>query len=233
MHGQRHRVRIGCDGADFRPWIAAGQGQEGVDLDIQRKGERLVSQRRAAVAVDGEIALAGIGELAGRADRVAGQEAGEVDQHALAILGDDVGAPDDRAGEGLPGGTGFVGAGAQRAVAGVFELGEDAVIDAEEAQDLRRCAQPSVETDRIGTQTGCQAGGVDHAAQGTVFLLGELGEDAAVAGVDMQREEAVAALKPVGFLRPVLGEGRRGHGEGERAASGAPKANGFHDLEVS
>ena len=213
---QRHRFRIGRDRADFRARIGGLQGQERVDLDILREGPGGLCQRGAAGLVDRETALIGVRQLVGRPDRIAGKEAGEIDQHPALFLGQDVRAPDHRAGKGLPGRPRFVGIGTDGAVAGILELGKDAVIDAEEAQDLRTGAQAPVKPDRVGPETGGQARRVDHPAQRAVIAGTQLGQDAAVRLVDKQRHEAVPTLQPFRFGCPVLSQGGGRDGKAER-----------------
>lgn len=136
VYRQRHRSGVRRDGADLRPRLAAGQGQQGVDFHVFRKGQCGLGERRAALGIDGETALVGIGQPGGHADRITGEKAGQIDQDAISLLGNDVGAPDHRAGEGLPGSPCLVLAGTDGPVAAILELGEDAVIDPEETQDL-------------------------------------------------------------------------------------------------
>ena len=229
VHGQRYRLRVGRDGPHFRTRIVGPQRQEGIDFNIQREGEGAVGQRGAAVGIDREIALSRRVQLAGRADGVAGQEAGHVDQHPALVFGDDVGAPDHRAGKGLPGRAGLVQIRTDSAITGVFELGKDPVVDPEEAQDLGFGPQATVQSDRIRAKPRGQAGRIDHAAQRAVILDGELGQDASVAGVDVQRDKAVATLQPLCAVAPVVGHGQRaGKKDGDRAADGAPEIAGIH-----
>ena len=142
---RRHNLR-------FR--IVTRQCQEGIELGIVRKAQRLRYVRHRPVIRNGEISPIGmVRQRAAHVQRIAGQEARQINQQrAIGRLRNDLAGPDERASKRFPHRLAFQRIFGACAIGPVLFLRDDFFAHAAERQDLPAIEIAPVQSDRVRAQ---------------------------------------------------------------------------------
>ena len=202
-HAEGDGVRVGGDAADVAARVVAGEGQARLQLGVLRKGLGHRQVRDAPARVQPEAALARLLQLLRDAVDVAHDEVGGVHEDA-AVRGCRGGeAPHDALGEGVADGLPLGGVVRDRAVAQVRLHEEHPGSDALEVDHALAAELPAVQPDVVRPQPGRER--VDVQERLVLSEARDLQPNLAGGGVPVEREEAVGAFHPFGFL----GDGRQ------------------------
>ncbi|MNE31844.1 hypothetical protein D3C80_1254330 [compost metagenome] len=233
--GQGHGAGLRRHARQLGPRLVAGEGLDGLELDVVREDQGLVQVDVAQIGGRLERAQARALQPPGDVDGVALQEARQVHRHrAVGVDLDRLARPDDRGGEGGGDRVHLVGVGVHGAKAGVLEAGENAIADLVEGYDLRLAQARPVQPGAVQAQPRRQARLIEVAADHALGVRGgQARQHPALLPIQPHPEQAVLPGGGRGGRRPLrLNRDRRRAG-GQNQAGDARQQNLAHHRPYS